>query len=60
MRPITDILRDIRKGALVDELTDALNDAVRAVDTTGKAAAVTLKLTVKPSVAHDAAIFGKI
>lgn len=54
MRPITDVLRDVRKGAAVNEATEALADAVRAVDATGKAASVTIKITVKPSVARDA------
>jgi hypothetical protein len=49
MRLITDILRDIRKGRPVEEATLALADVVRAVDETGKAGAVTIKLTVKPA-----------
>lgn len=48
MRPITDILRDWRKGRVVDDLTDALAEVVKAVDATEKAGALTIKITVKP------------
>jgi len=48
MRPITDVLRDIRKGRAVEQATRLLAEVVRAVDETGKAGSVTLTLTVKP------------
>ncbi len=48
MRLITDILRDIRKGAAIEEGTNALADVVRAVDETGKEGSVTIVLKVKP------------
>ena len=49
MRLITDILRDIRKGRVVEEATMALADVVRAVDDTGKEGSVTITLKVKPA-----------
>lgn len=45
----TDILRQIRRGAPVEEATYALADIVRAVDETGKPGQLTVTLTVKPS-----------
>jgi len=48
MRPITDILREIRRGRAVDQATRMLTEVVRAVDETGKAGTVTITLTVKP------------
>lgn len=48
MRPITDVLRDIRRGRAVEQATRLLNEVVRAVDETGKPGTVTITLTVKP------------
>lgn len=49
MRPITDVLREMRKGRIVEDATEALTELVKAVDATNKPGALTLKLTVKPS-----------
>lgn len=49
MRPITDTLRDMRKGRIVDEATEALAEVVKAVDATDKAGSVTITIKVKPS-----------
>ena len=49
MKLITDILRDIRRGAAVEEATMALANVVKATDETGKAGSVTITITVKPS-----------
>ncbi len=49
MKPITDILREMRKGRIVEDATEALREVVKAVDATEKAGTVTLKITVKPS-----------
>jgi ribosomal protein S28E/S33 len=48
MRPITDVLRDIRKGRAVDQATRLLAEVVRAVDETGKPGELLLKIKVKP------------
>lgn len=45
----TDILRQIRRGAPVEEATQALADVVRAVDETGKPGKITLELVIKPA-----------
>lgn len=44
MKPITDTLRSLRSGVLVDEATDALAELVNAVMETGKAGELTIKL----------------
>lgn len=49
MKPITDVLREMRRGRIVDDATEALTEVVRAVDATNKAGSVTIKLTIKPS-----------
>lgn len=46
--PATDILRQIRGGVVVDELTEALAIVTAAVRATRKAGEVTLKIKVKP------------
>lgn len=48
MKPFTDILREARKGVIVDRLTDDLAAVVKAVDQTNKAGSITLTVTVKP------------
>jgi hypothetical protein len=48
MKPFTDILRDIRKGRIVEEATAKLALATIAALDTGKPATVTLTLAVKP------------
>lgn len=48
-RPITDILREMRRGKIVAEASDELAKIVQAVDDTGKAGKLTLTLTVKPA-----------
>lgn len=48
MRPITDILRDIRRGRVVDDATEKLQRVVEAVIETGKPGTLTLEITVKP------------
>lgn len=48
MRPITDVLREIRKGRAVDLASRQLAEVVRAVEETGKPGEVTITLKVKP------------
>lgn len=48
MRPITDVLRDIRKGRVVEQATEQLANVVRAVDRTGKSGKLTIELTIEP------------
>ena len=56
MRPITDVLRDIRKGRVVDAASDELAEVVRAVLATDKAGELTLKLKIKPQGKGDNAV----
>ena len=48
MRPITDVLRDIRRGRAVEQASSMMAELVRAVDETGKPGELTLKIKVKP------------
>lgn len=48
MKPITDVLREIRRGIAVEQATRLLGEIVRAVDETGKAGELTLTIKVKP------------
>ncbi len=56
MRLITDVLRDIRKGRVVDAASEELAAVVRAVLDTDKAGELTLKLKVKPQGKGDNAV----
>lgn len=47
-RPFPDVLRLINSGAFVDELTDAMSEAVANAVSSGKKATLTLTLSVKP------------
>lgn len=48
MRPITDVLREYRKGKAVDLASQRLADLIVAVDETNKAGEITIKIKVKP------------
>jgi hypothetical protein len=48
MKPITDIMREIRKGRAVDLASQMLAEVVRAVDETGKPGTITIKVSIKP------------
>lgn len=48
-RPFFDTLREIRRGEILDDAATELAKAVRAVDETGKAAKLTIELTIKPA-----------
>lgn len=50
-KPFTDVLRDLRFGAAVDEISAEFAKLVQAVETTGKAGELTLTLKLKPSTA---------
>lgn len=45
-KPITDTLRNIQNGALVDDASDQLRDLLIAVDTTGKSGKLTIEISV--------------
>lgn len=56
MRPFTDVLRDMRKGKVVAELSDRLAEVVMAVLETGNAGVLTLQLGVKAQSRGDNAV----
>ena len=56
MRLITDVLRDIRKGRVVDAASEELAELVRAVQATERPGALTLKLTITPQGKGDNAV----
>lgn len=47
VKPITETLRHIRGGMLIDEASEALSTVVKAVESTGKAGRVIIELQVK-------------
>lgn len=53
MKLITDVLRDIRKGRVVDDATQKLARVVESVMETKKAGTLTIQLTVKPQKNDD-------
>lgn len=57
VRPFADWLREQRRGALHDELSEELRKLVMACQTTGKAGSLHLKLTLTPS---DASLFAHL
>lgn len=56
MRPFTDVLRDIRKGRVVEAAGEELAEVVRAVLDTNKGGKLTLELSVKPNGRGDNAV----
>jgi len=52
-RPFFDVLRDVRGGDALEDLATELADVVAAVRKTGKAGALTLKLSIAPASKGD-------
>lgn len=57
-RSIIDTLRHLEGGVFLDEVSDALAEAVKAVDATGKAASITIKVDVRRATAGAMAVRG--
>lgn len=53
-RPITDLLREHRRGQTIDDLTEALHDLVAAVAEQRKAGQMTITIDVRPAGNSDA------
>lgn len=51
IRPFTDVLRDMRFGETLDELSEEFNKLVQAVENTGRGGQLTLQIKLKPSAA---------
>lgn len=49
VRPITDIIPQLRMGEAVDEASNKFNELIQAVENTGKPGTFIMKITVKPS-----------
>lgn len=47
VRPITDTLRSIQRGAVLDDASEKLADLVKAVDAAGKPGKLVIEITVK-------------
>lgn len=53
MKPITDIMREIRRGRGVELATDMLAEVVRAVRETNKKGSITIDINVAPDESGD-------
>lgn len=60
IRPITDTLRHLEAGCLVDEASEKLSELVKAVDQTGKAGSITIKLSLRKATAGALAVTGAV
>lgn len=47
-RPFQEVLRELRRGNVHDELSDKLQELVAAVTQEGKVGSLTFKITIKP------------
>lgn len=58
-RPITDTLRLLNGGALIDELSVDMNKLVRAIDENGGTGKLVLEISVKKAAGGSVAVTGK-
>lgn len=56
VRPITDTLRSLGHGVFIDEASEALNQLVNAVESTGRAGKLTLVLSLKKATRNGLAL----
>lgn len=56
VRPITDVLRQIRQGLFVDDASEEMAALVNQVTEQRKAGKLTIEITVKPAGAKSAAL----
>lgn len=55
-RPFFDVARDIRRGAFIDEMADAIQQVVASVEETGKAGKVLVEIAVAPASKGQGAV----
>jgi len=55
-RPFFDVARDIRRGAFIDEMADAIQQVVASVEETGKAGKVLVEISVAPASKGQGAV----
>jgi hypothetical protein len=60
IRPITDVLRHLEAGCLIDEASEKLAELVKAVDASGKAGSITIKIALRKATAGALAVTGKV
>jgi hypothetical protein len=60
IRPITDTLRHIGAGCLIDEASEKLSELVNAVSSTGKAGKLTITIDIRKATAGALAVAGKV
>lgn len=56
MRPITDILRDIRQGRVVDYATAKMAELMQSIQATGKSGSITIVLKLKPETDNNGVV----
>lgn len=57
-RSVVDTLRHLNGGVFIDEASDALAEVVKAVDATGKAGSITIKIDIRRATAGAMAVRG--
>jgi hypothetical protein len=55
-RPFFDVAREIRRGAFLDEATDAMQSLVASVEETGKAGKLVIEIAVAPASKGQGAV----
>lgn len=55
-RPFFDVARDLRRGAFIDEMADAIQQVVASVEETGKAGKVIVEIAVAPASKGQGAV----
>lgn len=58
-RSIVDTLRHLNAGVFIDDVSEALSEVVKAVDTTGKAGSITIKINLRRATAGAMAVRGE-
>lgn len=59
-KPITDTLRHLGAGCLMDDAAEAMAGLVLAVDSTGKAGTLTIKISLRKATAGALAVTGTV
>ena len=60
IRPISDVLRHLGAGCLMDEASEKMSDLVKAVDQTGKAGKITITIKLRKATAGALAVTGDV
>lgn len=60
LRPITDVLRRLKSGTLIDEASAKLAELVKKVEETGKSGEITIKIKVSMAPAGAMALAGEV